>query len=401
MIKRYFCTIDEAISEIKKGKMLILVDNPKRENEGDLYIPADYITPKAITTMIRFGGGLICAAITSDQASRLQLPLMVETLQNKEKTRVNFTVSVNAKKGITTGVSAFDRARTIKVLTSPLSSPQDLVKPGHVLGLIAKDHGVLEREGHTEAAVDLAKLVKLNPAGVLCEILREDGKVARLPDLYKLSQKLNIKMVSIDDLVEYLKNRSKIVKTAVSKLPTEYGLFEIIIYRSIYENLEHVVLKSKNPKADALVRLHSKCLTGDTFVSLRCDCGDQLVKSMKRIGREGGLILYLNQEGRGIGLTSKIHAYSLQDQGVDTVEANVHLGLPIDARDYQVAAEILKDLRFYQIKLLTNNPQKVKGLEKYGIKVAAQVSLEASPNKVNRGYLLAKKHKLGHKLTRV
>jgi len=399
-MKKYFCTIDEAISEIKKGKMLILIDNPKRENEGDLYISADKVTPKAITAMIRFGGGLICAAITAEQANRLQLPLMVEGMANTEKTKVNFTVSVNAKKGIFTGVSAYDRAKTIKVLTSPKSVPQDLVKPGHVLGLIAKDGGVLEREGHTEAAVDLARLAGLNPAGVLCEILRKDGKVARLPDLYQLSQKLNIKIVSIDDLVEYLRHKSKVVKTAVSKLPTKYGLFEIVVYES--QGHEHVVVKSIQIKAESpLVRLHSKCLTGDTFASLRCDCGDQLTKSMKAVSREGGLILYLNQEGRGIGLTSKIHAYSLQDQGVDTVEANLHLGLPIDARDYSVAAEILKDLGLYQIKLLTNNPQKVREMEKYGIKVNAQVSLEASPNKVNRSYLLAKKHKLGHKLTRV
>ncbi len=399
-MKKYFCTIDEAISEIKKGKMLILIDNPKRENEGDLYISADKVTPKAITAMIRFGGGLICAAITAEQANRLQLPLMVEGMANTEKTKVNFTVSVNAKKGIFTGVSAYDRAKTIKVLTSPKSVPQDLVKPGHVLGLIAKDGGVLEREGHTEAAVDLARLAGLNPAGVLCEILRKDGKVARLPDLYQLSQKLNIKIVSIDDLVEYLRHKSKVVKTAVSKLPTKYGLFEIVVYES--QGHEHVVVKSIQIKAESpLVRLHSRCLTGDTFASLRCDCGDQLTKSMKAVSREGGLILYLNQEGRGIGLTSKIHAYSLQDQGVDTVEANLHLGLPIDARDYSVAAEILKDLGLYQIKLLTNNPQKVREMEKYGIKVNAQVSLEASPNKVNRSYLLAKKHKLGHKLTRV
>jgi len=411
MIKKYFCTINEAISALKKGKMLILVDNPKRENEGDLYISADKVSSKAITQMIRFGGGLICAAITAEQANHLQLPLMVETLQNSEKTKVNFTISVNAKEGITTGVSAFDRCRTIRVLTNPHSKKEDLVRPGHVLGLVAKDGGVLERSGHTEAAVDLSRLANLNPAGVLCEILRDDGRVAKLADLNKLSQKLNIKMVSIDDLVEYLKkkpwdysasrNKSKVVKTAISKLPTKYGLFEIIIFKSIDENLEHVVLRSKKIKADSLVRLHSKCLTGDTFASLRCDCGDQLQKSMKRIGREGGLILYLNQEGRGVGLTSKIHAYSLQDQGIDTVEANLDLGLPIDARDYQVAAEILLDLGINQIRLLTNNPQKVKSLEKYGIKITAQVSLEAVPNKVNRSYLLAKKHKLGHKLTKV
>lgn len=392
----YFCNIDEAISEIKKGRMLILVDNPKRENEGDFYIPADKVSPQAITTMIRFGGGLVCCAITPQQAIRLHLPLMVDLPENTERTKVNFTISVNAKTGITTGVSAGDRARTIKVLTSPHSSSEDLVRPGHVLGLITQDRGVLVREGHTEAAVDLARLSSLNPAGVLCEILKDNGQIARLTDLYKLSQELNIKIVSIDDLVEYLKKQSQVVRTAVSKLPTKYGPFEIIVYSS-----EHVVLRSPKITDNPLVRLHSKCLTGDTFAALRCDCGDQLHESMKAVAREGGLILYLNQEGRGIGLTSKIHAYFLQDQGIDTVEANLHLGLPVDSRDYSVAAEILKDLGYTQIRLLTNNPQKVKGLEKYGITVVGQVALEADPNKINLSYLLAKKHKLGHKLTKV
>lgn len=405
----YFCTIDEAISEIKKGRMLILVDSPGRENEGDLYIPADKVTPKAIFTMIRSGGGLICCAITAYQAARLNLPLMVSPLENQEKTGVNFTVSVNAAKGISTGVSADDRAKSIKVLADPKSSRQDLVKPGHTFGLVAQDGGVLVRAGHTEAAVDLAKLAGFNPAGVLCEIVRSDGRMAQLRDLIKLSYKLAIKIVSIDDLTEYLKKNPLpkpspvplVASSARAKLPTPYGLFQILIYRSMVDQGEHTVLLKGSLKQPVLTRIHSQCLTGETFSSLRCDCGAQLDQSLQRIGIEGGVLLYLNQEGRGIGLANKINAYSLQDRGVDTVEANLHLGFPIDARDYQVAADILKDLGISQIMLLTNNPKKEAELEKFGIQVDNMQSLEIPPNRINRRYLLAKKQKLGHKLTNV
>lgn len=405
-----FCTIDEAISEIKKGRMLILVDSPRRENEGDFYIPADKVNPQAITTMIRFGGGLICCAITVSRAARLNLPLMVAPLENKEKTKVNFTVSVNAAKGITTGVSAYDRAKSIKVLSNPHSQEEDLVKPGHTFGLVAEEGGVLAREGHTEAAVDLAKLARLNPAGVLCEIVRSNGKMARMPDLVKLSRKLKIKIASIESLVAYLKNhpmpklqyKSEVVRVASSKLSTSYGTFRMLVYKSALDGLEQVVLLMGQPIPPVLTRIHSQCLSGDTLFSLRCDCGGQLKASLRVIGKAGqGVILYLNQEGRGIGLINKIKAYALQDQGYDTVEANHALDLPSDARKYKIAADILKDLQIHKINLLTNNPDKVNQLTEQGITVVKTTPLELKPNKINYNYLKTKKMKLSHRLSLV
>lgn len=401
-----FASIKEAIDEINLGRMLILLD-PKREKEADFYIPADKITPNILTTMIRLGGGLICVALTQRQAFKLHLPLMVGSLENEEKTGVSFTVSVNAKKGITTGVSVNDRLKTIQILANPNSKPADLSKPGHVFGLIAKNGGVLERAGHTESAIDLAALAKLNPAGVICEIISDDGQTAKLPELIKIAKKLNIKIVSISDLVDYLsKNplpaREKatcIIKTATSKLPTEYGLFKIIIYKSLSTNREHAVLTLGNLRKPVLVRIHSQCLTGDTFTSVRCDCGPQLRKSMKIIGKRGsGLILYLNQEGRGIGLTNKIRAYALQDLGYDTVEANEALGFPSDLRSYDIAADILKDLKAEDIYLLTNNPDKKDQLAKYHINIQKRVPLEIKPNKVDLNYLKVKKRKMRHQL---
>lgn len=400
-----FSSIPQALKDIRQGKMLILLDE-SREKEADLYIPADKITPKIITTMIKQAGGLICAAITQKQAHKLNLPLMVDTIDNGEKTGVNFTISISAKKGITTGVSANDRYKTIKILTNPNSSPVDLVKPGHVFGLIAKDGGVLKRAGHTESAVDLARLAGLNPAGVVCEILAKDGNTAKLPDLLKLSKKLNIKIIAIQDLVKYLQRNPlpkqeqtpSVAKTATSTLPTQYGLFKIIIYRSIKDNREQAVLtlgKLGNP----YVRIHSRCLTGDTFTSLRCDCGQQLKKSMQIISQKGGgIILYLNQEGRGIGLTNKIKAYGLQDKGYDTVEANEVLGFPSDLRSFEIAADILKDLGVINIILLTNNPDKKDQLAKFGIKISKRVALEIRPNKIDLNYLKVKKRKMRHKL---
>lgn len=403
----YFATIPEAIKDVKQGKMLIVVDHPDRENEGDLYIPVDTATSKSILTMIKLGGGLICAAITKKQAVNLQLPLMIDPLENNEITKVNFTVSVNAKKGTTTGVSAFDRLKTIKTLADPTSSPPDLSRPGHMFGLVAKNGGVLERDGHTEAAVDLARLAGFTPAGVLCEIVGKNGEMAKLPELVRLSQKLHIKIVFIKDLVTYIRNHSlpslyeekEIVKTAVSILPTKYGNFRLIVYKSVIDSREHVVLLKGEIEEITLLRIHSQCLTGDTFQSLRCDCGEQLQQSMKLISKNGsGVILYLNQEGRGIGLSNKIKAYLLQDKGHDTVEANHALGFPSDARQYKVAADILNDLGIAKVNLMTNNPDKEKQLSVFNIEIIKTTSLEIKPNKVNRQYLVTKKQKLSHRL---
>ncbi|MBI3115084.1 MAG: GTP cyclohydrolase II [Candidatus Kerfeldbacteria bacterium] len=406
----FFSTIPEALDQIKKGRLLILVDSPKRENEGDFYIPADKISPQHIITMIQKGGGLVCAAITQAQAYRLSLPLMIDPLSNTEKTKVNFTISVNAKRGVTTGVSAFDRAKTIRILADPKSKQSDITKPGHVFGLVTKQGGVLERDGHTEAAVDLARIANLTPAGVLCEIIGIDGRMAGFKDLVSLSQKLNIKMVSINDLIKYLKRsplpplpeKSEVIKVATSTLPTIYGTFQISIYKSITDNREHAVLLKGNARQPLLTRVHSQCFTGDTLFSLRCDCKQQLHQSMKLINKApSGVILYLDQEGRGIGLATKIKAYSLQDQGLDTVEANHKLGFPADARNYEVAAHILKDLGIKKINLLTNNPDKEKQLASFGISITKCIPIESQPNVANTKYLATKKHKLGHRLRRV
>ncbi|MEK7583440.1 MAG: GTP cyclohydrolase II [Patescibacteria group bacterium] len=407
-MNKYFSTIPEVLDEIKKGRLIIVVDDPKRENEGDFYIPADKINSQHIVTMVQKGGGLVCAAITQAQAHRVSLPLMIDPLSNTEKTKVNFTISVNAKKGITTGVSAFDRAKTIRVLSDPKSRASDLTKPGHVFGLVAKPGGVLERDGHTEAAVDLARLAHLTPAGVLCEILREDGRMARRNDLIRISQTLNIKLVSIRDLKKFLKShplppcphQSELIKVATATLPTRYGPFQISVYTSTFDNREHAVLFMGDMQQPVLTRIHSQCLTGDTLLSQRCDCRQQLHQSMRLIGKAtSGVILYLNQEGRGIGLANKIKAYALQDVGHDTVEANHALGLPADARNYQVAADILKDLGIEKVRLLTNNPDKEKQLATFGIHITKRIPIESQPNGVNSKYLITKKHKLGHRLT--
>lgn len=400
--------ITEAIKHIKQGGMLIVVDDEARENEGDFYVASDKVTPEIINTMINHGGGLICCAISRKQASLLHLPLMVANSRNTEKTGVNFTVSVNAKDNTTTGVSAFDRAETIRVMASPKSNPGQLTRPGHVFGLIARDGGVIERDGHTEAAVDLAKLAGLNPSGVLCEIVGKDGQMAKTEELRKISTKLNAPVVHINELKKYLKknplqkiDHPDVVKVAQSELPTKYGNFNVAIYRSEIDDSEHSVLVMGQPKESALVRLHSMCLTGDTFGSERCDCQNQLHQSLEAIAKNGsGVLLYLDQEGRGIGLENKIRAYELQDQGSDTVEANCRLGLPIDGRDYKIATDILKDLRISRIDLLTNNPAKTSQLEKHGIRVNP-IPVETEPNSNNKKYLADKKNKLGHKLTKV
>ncbi len=409
-MKKTFATIPEAVREVKRGKMLIIVDSPKRENEGDLFIAADAATPAALATMIRRGGGLICTAITEAQARRLRLPLMVPLGENAEKTAVNFTISVSARRGVTTGVSAHDRAKTARTLADSHSYASDIVRPGHVLGLVARPGGVLEREGQTEAAIDFARLAGRAPAGVLCEVVGKNGRMAKRAELFALSHELGINIVLVDDLVRYLRvhplpqlpKSPDVVRIASSALPTKFGKFSIVAYRSIPDGREHAALVFGKPKGGALVRVHSSCLTGDALFSQRCDCGEQLEASMRAISQEGaGIIVYLNQEGRGIGLGNKIRAYVLQDKGRDTVQANHELGLPIDSRSYEAAADILKDQGVREVRLLTNNPEKVKQLCSFGIVVKERASIESTPNKTNTRYLKTKKEKMGHLLSRV
>lgn len=403
-MKNYFLEIPEALEQLKLGKMLILVDHPERENEGDFFFPASIATAEKVNTAIKLGGGILCVALSQETALRLDLGLMVAPSENTEQTGVNFAVSVNAKKGITSGVSAFDRAKTIKILGSKNSQPKDLTKPGHIFPLIANSGGILKRQGHTEAAVELAALAGFSPAGVLCEILNKEGKMASREELITLAKKMDIGVISIGNLKDYIKNHKiqksekSIIKTASSKLPTRYGNFTISVYKSIIDNKEHVALRLGDKlNSPVLTRIHSQCLTGDTLFSEKCDCGEQLRLSLKKINEKGeGILIYLNQEGRGIGLTNKIKAYALQEKGLDTVEANEALGLPVDGRDFKTAFEILNDLGIKQINLLTNNPEKISQLEKSGISVKNQIPISIKPNPVNKDYLLTKKIKLGH-----
>lgn len=399
-----FCSIPKAIKELKKGNMLIVVDSPDRENQGDLIFPAESVTPERISFLINNCRGMICVAMTKKQVINLGLPLMVSPIDNTETTNVQFTLTVDAKDVTSFGISASDRTKTIKLLANSRSKPGDLVRPGHVFPLLARDGGVRERAGHTEATVELARLAGFSPVGALCEILNKKGEVAALPELIKLSKKFGIQIVSIKDLIAYVKNNSSklfsgqtVVKTAFSTLPTDYGVFQLIIYRSILDNREHIVLRmGKKTNKPVLTRIHSQCITGDTFSSRKCDCGAQLDQSLRLISKDKqGLLIYLNQEGRGIGLTNKIKAYALQEEGLDTVEANEALGLPIDAREYGIAAEILHDLNISKISLLTNNPQKAEQLRVLNIDIT-QHPLEMNYHKDNKAYLKIKKEKLGH-----
>jgi 3,4-dihydroxy 2-butanone 4-phosphate synthase/GTP cyclohydrolase II len=393
-------SIAEAIEDIKAGKFVIIVDDEGRENEGDLALAAEKVTPEAINFMTLHARGLVCMPISGKRLEELRIPMMVR--ENTSKFSTAFTVSVEAKHRISTGISAADRAQTIKAIIDPATKPEDLVQPGHTFPLRAKDGGVLVRVGHTEAIVDLARLSGLYPAGVICEIMNEDGTMARLPQLEVLAEKFEIRIVSIADLIAYRRRHEKLVhRVAEAKLPTGYGEFTAIAYRSDIDPDEHLalVLGDITTEEPVLTRVHSECLTGDVFGSLRCDCGEQVALAMQSIAEEGrGVFLYMRQEGRGIGFHNKIRAYALQDKGMDTVEANLSLGFAPDLRDYGIGAQVLADLGLHEIRLLTNNPKKVIGLEGYGLKVVETVPVVASPNPYNLDYLETKQKKLGHLL---
>ena len=399
-----FNTIEEALDDIKKGKMVILVDDEDRENEGDLTMAAEAVTPEAINFMATHGRGLICLSLTSERVEELQLPMM--TTDNTSSFGTAFTISIEAKKGVTTGISAADRATTIKAAINPASGPEDLARPGHIFPLRARPGGVLQRTGQTEGSVDLARLAGLYPAGVICEIMNDDGTMSRVPHLMEFAKKFSLKIITVKDLIAYrVRKESLVRRVAVTKMPTSHGSdFTAILYANDIDRLNHIALVKGEikPEDEVLVRVHSECLTGDVFGSLRCDCGDQLHNAMEIIDKEGkGVILYMRQEGRGIGIEGKLKAYELQDKGKDTVEANLALGFKADLRDYGVGAQILRDIGVRKIRLLTNNPKKIVGLEGYGLTVVARMPIETSPHAKNIKYLKVKKDKLGHMLEKV
>lgn len=400
MDKTIFSSIPDALNEIRKGKVIIIVDDPKRENEGDIVCAAEKVTPEIINFMAKYGRGLICLPIVGSRLDELEIEPMVENPQ--EAREASFTVSVDARHGTTTGISVHDRAKTIITMLSPKTKPKDLIRPGHIFPLRYIEGGVLVRSGHTEAAVDIARLSGLYPAGVICEIMHEDGTMARLPELVRFSKRHNLKIITISDLIEYRRRTEKLVRNIANvELPTRYGSFRLNLYEDLISKEHHIAIVKGDVvgQKNVLVRVHSSCVTGDIFHSLRCDCGEQLEIALKMIEKSGlGVVLYMHQEGRGIGLANKIHAYHLQEKGLDTVEANIALGFAADLRDYGIGAQILCDLGLSSIHLLTNNPKKIVGLDGYGLTVTKRVAVEITPGEINRRYLRTKKEKLGHLL---
>ena len=395
-----FCTIEEAIEEIRAGRMVVVVDSPDRENEGDLCMAAEYVSADAINFMATHGRGLICLTLTPDRCEELGLQMMVQHNQTPYETA--FTVSIEAREGIETGISAKDRAHTIEVACATATGPRDIIKPGHVFPLRARPGGVLERTGQTEASVDLARLAGVRPAGVICEVMKSDGTMARVPDLVGFCAEHGLKMCSVADLIEYRRRTERLIERQSSvHLPTPWGEFTAIGYRELVSGKQHLALVHGDieGRKDVLVRVHSECVTGDVFGSLRCDCGEQLHDALEQItSEECGVVLYLAQEGRGIGLLNKLRAYELQDEGLDTVEANLELGFAPDMRDYGIGAQILSDLGLTSIRILTNNPRKIIGIEAFGLTVTEEVPIEVTPQEHNVDYLRAKRDKLGHRL---
>lgn len=392
-------TVPEAIEEYRRGRFVIITDDEDRENEGDLVMAAQFVTPDAINFMAKYGRGLICIPLTEGRVAELKLPMMAE--DNSSHFGTPFTVSVEARLGVTTGISAGDRARTVQVLIDPESGPEDVVRPGHMFPLRARNGGVLVRAGQTEAAVDLAKMAGLYPAGVLCEIMKADGEMARMPDLKRFARRHGLKIVTVADMIKHRLRHEKLVQRVVeTKLPVPDGEMTIVAYRAENQPDEHVALVKGpiDPEKPILVRVHDQCVTGDVFDSLRCDCGEQKDRALKMIAEQGGVFLYMRQEGRGIGLHNKLRAYELQDQGMDTVEANIALGFPADRRDYGIGMQILRDIGVRKMRLITNNPAKRAGLEAYGLEVVERIPIETEPNPFNIRYLDTKRRRMGHLL---